>query len=38
MSDKFKDLNDTFDVEAEIVKPEKEKKELSKPSESEDVT
>jgi hypothetical protein len=38
MSDKFKDLNDTFDVEAEIVKPEKEKKELIKPSESEDVT
>ena len=31
MSDKFKDLNDTFDVEAEIVKPEKEKKEYSKP-------
>ena len=38
MSDKFKDLNDTFDVEAEIVKPEKEKKEITKPSESEDVT
>ena len=26
MKDKFKDLNDTFDVEAEIVKPEKEEK------------
>ena len=39
MKDKFKDLNDTFDVEAEIVKPEKEeRKEITKPSESEDVT
>ena len=38
MKDKFNDLNNTFDVEAEIVKPEPEKKELKKPSESEDVT
>lgn len=38
MNEKFKDLNDTFDVEAEIVKPEKQKKEIRKPSESEDVT
>ena len=38
MKDKFQDLNNTFDVEAEIVKPEKEKKEITKPSESEDVT
>jgi len=38
MNEKFKDLNDTFDVEAEIVKPEKQRKEIRKPSESEDVT
>ena len=38
MKDKFQDLNNTFDVEAEIVKPEREKKEITKPSESEDVT
>jgi hypothetical protein len=38
MTEKFKDLNDTFDVEAEIVKPEKQRTEIRKPSESEDVT
>lgn len=38
MQDKFEDLNDTFDVDAEIVKREKEPKSLSKKSEKEDVT
>lgn len=38
MKDKFSDLNDTFDVEAEIVKPETTKKEITKPSQKEDVT
>lgn len=38
MKDKFSDLNDTFDVEAEIVKPEATKKEITKPSQKEDVT
>ena len=38
MTDKFKDLNDAFDVDAEIVRQEKEPKSITKPSEKEDVT
>ena len=39
MSNKFDNLNDTFDVEAESVSKEQPtKKELTKPSEKEDVT
>ena len=38
MTDKFKDLNDAFDVDAEIVRQEKEAKSITKPSEKEDVT
>jgi methylmalonyl-CoA mutase N-terminal domain/subunit len=38
MPDKFSDLNDAFDVEAEIVRKEPEKKQIKKPSDKEDVT
>ena len=38
MQDKFEDLNNTFDVDATIVKKENEPKSLSKASEKEDVT
>ena len=38
MPDKFSDLNDAFDVEAEIVRKEPEKKEIKRPSDKEDVT